>query len=849
LVSKAAFRTRLASQPFNPRSIPGLALWLDAMQISGTELARDTFDRSRNLWGAFDPSSEGNSSSPAVNAGGTTTITRDNTQAHSGTWSWKVVTDGTLVGAGITGIGQAGNAGASINPGDVTTHSVWVKGNVGGEVVNVQTRYGLSNGVLVSSPQSANFTLTTGWQRLTFTSTAPPTAASVTGKVVNSNASVITYWVDDWQLERGTVATPFTWGDSTHLGSSDSGHAWTVSEGALGISSGAAVATVAARSVATVDVGTVDHEISGDLPGASYSGAPGLVAHYVDANNHLYLVAQSDFNTVLYSKVGGVATARAAFGIGSISTGQPASMKLSVQGSTVVATLNGATRTYTLTALELTAFGASTRVGVISNNTTAFIDNVSINVPAYSDGAALPVWPDLSGNYRHALQATAAKQPKFRTGSPNLLPYDVATADTPWTPGTGAPTTAVSSTAPVYGANSGLITSTANGIFQAVTPPAKRVACTPGDVFSAEVTARTSINPRNWRAQIQFYNGAGVWISDGNGAGVAGDSTYARGTVLNVVAPAGAATAGVAAFVTDASATTGESLRFDCAGLYSGSTVPAVWVAPVQLPTGKPCVQFDGFDDELGGAALGLTGDHTVLVVGRVETPGRPTEHLMFVERLDPVIRSQIYVGGSSTSTAFAVRDSANVLGVITQTGYTAPGAWAVVEGQRSGNTITAFRDGVAGTSSTPAFTGDFAAPIAFGVGGRNVGGLTLDGSVAAVVVFTRVLTTTERQQIEASQGKVRNAVVPRQRSKHDLRCFCRTEPLLAVYGIDEHGQLYVHVKIYKQSRVFGEVIVTGGVVRLRCRECLRWHKVRIIQPGSAVLEEDTRPGLLAVTP
>lgn len=90
---------------------------------------------------------------------------------------------------------------------------------------------------------------------------------------------------------------------------------------------------------------------------------------------------------------------------------------------------------------------------------------------------------------------------------------------------------------------------------------------------------------------------------------------------------------------------------------------------------------------------------------------------------------------------------------------------------------------------------------------------------------------------------------MPRQRSKHDLRCFCRTEPLLAVYGIDEHSQLYVHVKIYKQSRIFGEVIVTGGVVRLRCRECLRWHKVRIIQPGSAVLEEDTRPGLLAVTP
>lgn len=90
---------------------------------------------------------------------------------------------------------------------------------------------------------------------------------------------------------------------------------------------------------------------------------------------------------------------------------------------------------------------------------------------------------------------------------------------------------------------------------------------------------------------------------------------------------------------------------------------------------------------------------------------------------------------------------------------------------------------------------------------------------------------------------------MPRIKSKHELRCFCRTEPLLAVYGVDESGQLYVHVKIWKQSRIYGEIIVTGGVVKLRCRECLRWHKIRILQPDHAELVEDSEPTALVVTP
>jgi len=75
-----------------------------------------------------------------------------------------------------------------------------------------------------------------------------------------------------------------------------------------------------------------------------------------------------------------------------------------------------------------------------------------------------------------------------------------------------------------------------------------------------------------------------------------------------------------------------------------------------------------------------------------------------------------------------------------------------------------------------------------------------------------------------------------------ELRCFCSRHPLLATYGVDRKGQLYVHVRVYKQRRIYGEVLVTGGTVKLMCRECLRWHTVVIRQPGRAELQEQTVP-------
>lgn len=78
-------------------------------------------------------------------------------------------------------------------------------------------------------------------------------------------------------------------------------------------------------------------------------------------------------------------------------------------------------------------------------------------------------------------------------------------------------------------------------------------------------------------------------------------------------------------------------------------------------------------------------------------------------------------------------------------------------------------------------------------------------------------------------------------RHEKELRCFCRSEPLLATYGIDSKGQLFVHVKIYKQNRIYGELVFEGGVAKIRCRNCLRWHRV-IFNSRSAALSEDQAP-------
>lgn len=76
-------------------------------------------------------------------------------------------------------------------------------------------------------------------------------------------------------------------------------------------------------------------------------------------------------------------------------------------------------------------------------------------------------------------------------------------------------------------------------------------------------------------------------------------------------------------------------------------------------------------------------------------------------------------------------------------------------------------------------------------------------------------------------------------KTEHELRCTCHREPMLAVFGIED-GKPYVHVKVYKGRRIYSEVVVTDGVVRLLCRDCGRWYRITI---------RNERPALISTPP
>lgn len=67
-------------------------------------------------------------------------------------------------------------------------------------------------------------------------------------------------------------------------------------------------------------------------------------------------------------------------------------------------------------------------------------------------------------------------------------------------------------------------------------------------------------------------------------------------------------------------------------------------------------------------------------------------------------------------------------------------------------------------------------------------------------------------------------------------------QPILAFYGIDEKGKPYLHVKVFKAKRVFGEILILSGDVQLRCRECYRWYRVQVPTRGRPHLIETPEP-------
>lgn len=62
-----------------------------------------------------------------------------------------------------------------------------------------------------------------------------------------------------------------------------------------------------------------------------------------------------------------------------------------------------------------------------------------------------------------------------------------------------------------------------------------------------------------------------------------------------------------------------------------------------------------------------------------------------------------------------------------------------------------------------------------------------------------------------------------------ELRCYCKTEPLLAVCGRDQAtGEPFVHIKSVRNGNINAEVIAHEGKIRIRCKRCLRWHTIEV---------------------
>ena len=72
-------------------------------------------------------------------------------------------------------------------------------------------------------------------------------------------------------------------------------------------------------------------------------------------------------------------------------------------------------------------------------------------------------------------------------------------------------------------------------------------------------------------------------------------------------------------------------------------------------------------------------------------------------------------------------------------------------------------------------------------------------------------------------------------REGEPLRCFCASRAILAIMKLDRLGKPYVHIKVHKAGQVHGEILFNRGELRVRCRNCYRWHIIRIVQERAVV--------------
>ena len=87
--------------------------------------------------------------------------------------------------------------------------------------------------------------------------------------------------------------------------------------------------------------------------------------------------------------------------------------------------------------------------------------------------------------------------------------------------------------------------------------------------------------------------------------------------------------------------------------------------------------------------------------------------------------------------------------------------------------------------------------------------------------------------------------------AKGEIRCFCSRSPLLGIFGVGKNGRPFIHVKVWKQNRLYTELVIAGrdAETSIKCRECYRWYRVFITFNNSAGIAEVPRTEVENVYP
>jgi len=285
-------------------------------------------------------------------------------------------------------------------------------------------------------------------------------------------------------------------------------------------------------------------------------------------------------------------------------------------------------------------------------------------------------------------------------------------------------------------------------LFSASTALANYQPVTAGKTYSFEVWSKAAAVSRTFYALLVWRDAAGVYLAAINDQELGLDSVggWTRMTIRDRVAPPTAAYADLGIGYYRANA--GETHYYDC-GLFCEGPLPAAWVPPVTLPNGKPVVQFDGAWDVMGTASkVVLPQPNTYYIVMNRDSDKTVQIHILSRKEVnDSSNRGDVSVDNPQMWSNFAgaslrtASDSAKRTGPVLLSGC--------FDGAASNLLV----------NGALLAQGNAGAQVWYGI---SVGGVSdapnvvpTQGSIAAVLVYSRHHTDAERKQVEAWLGSL----------------------------------------------------------------------------------------------